>query len=490
LSKEGVVEERNRALKILENFGFLTAGRVIGDAFVFLLFVILSRFFGQEGIGQYSFAIGLTGFFAVFADFGLFQLTVKEAARLSGLLGTFYGQILSLRLFLSSISYVVLLLIIPFLPFSRESKLIIAIIGAYQLMSQLVDGLIAIFLAREDTHLAGLIEFSHKAAVAVVAIAVVIAGGSLMMSLAVLPVISVGQLVVAYLIVAKKYGRPRLMASLSSLKHLLREAMPYALSEWLSQVYSRVAIVFLGFTLGVVASGVYNVAYRVVFLLKFIPFFAAMAVFPLASRLYTYSRKEFESLYHKSMSSIILLGLPIAFGIWLIAPNLITLVFGETFHDSISVLRILTWMLLFGFLTSLMGVFLMSCDRQVERTKIQWKVALLNVVGNLVLIPSFGVKGAAVTALTSEILLATLFAVRLKKVIGWPRIGSRLIMGGIAVASFCLPFIFLRSLHIGVVIPMSALLYFLTLALFKKIRRNEVRLLLSLLKRESKRLVA
>ena len=48
--------------KIFKNFSFLTIGKVSGDFFTFILFIVLSRKFGQEGIGQYSFAVGLGGF--------------------------------------------------------------------------------------------------------------------------------------------------------------------------------------------------------------------------------------------------------------------------------------------------------------------------------------------------------------------------------------------------------------------------------------------
>ena len=49
--------------------------------FTFVLFVVLSRTFGQDGIGQYSFAMALTGFFGLFGDFGLYNLSVKEISR-------------------------------------------------------------------------------------------------------------------------------------------------------------------------------------------------------------------------------------------------------------------------------------------------------------------------------------------------------------------------------------------------------------------------
>jgi hypothetical protein len=62
------------------------------------------------------------------------------------------------------------------------------------------------------------------------------------------------------------------------------------------------------------AAGIYNVAYRVIFLLTFAPHFAATAIFPQASRLYATSHSEFKALYHNSLNLIILLGLPIYYG--------------------------------------------------------------------------------------------------------------------------------------------------------------------------------
>src|SRR5262249_55554717 len=102
----------------------------------------------------------------------------------------------------------------------------------------------------------------------------------------------------------------------------------------------------------------------------------------------------------------------------------------------------------------------------------------------------FGIKGAAVATLISETFLIILFMVRLKAVLGWPEVGSRLAISGLATASFFLPFAFFPSLSPGVVIPPSILLYSGTLVLFKGIRRNEVRTLAAVLKQSSRELAS
>jgi len=138
----------------------------------------------------------------------------------------------------------------------------------------------------------------------------------------------------------------------------------------------------------------------------------------------------------------------------------------------------------------MLGTFLTSCDRQVERTKSQWIAASVNVLGNMVLIPTFGVKGAAIATITAEAILVFLLTVRLREVLGWPHVGSRVAIGSFATASFCLLFTFFSSVPLGLVILISVLIYSGTLVLFNEIRRNELRTLVGMLKGESIRLIS
>jgi hypothetical protein len=142
-------------------------------------------------------------------------------------------------------------------------------------------------------------------------------------------------------------------------------------------------------------------------------------------------------------------------------------------------------LLLIGSLESILWVLLISCDRQVEVTRIQWTVAWVNVVGNLSLIPLLGLQGAAVAAVTSYTLFVMLLGRRLAAVCGWPQVGSRLAISGVATASFCLPLAFFPSLSMVVMIPASFLLYGGVLILFKEIRSNEVPFLVTLIKGKS-----
>ncbi len=473
--------------KVIHNFSYLVTGKILGDAFTFVFFVVISRTFGQEGIGQYSFAMALTGFFVVFADFGLNSLSIKEMSRFTGSISEYLGNILFLRLVFTITVFVLLFSIIPFLSFSRELIMTIAIIGTYQIINSQVDGFASVFIARQDMHFAGLIEFSLRMITAIIGIVVVKMGFGLLIALCVMPVVSMLHLVAAYSIVVKKYGRPKLVWSLTDIKQKMRDTVPYGLSAFINQLNTRLDVVFLGVIIGASASGVYNVAYRIVFLLMFVSRFMGQTLFPIASKLYVESHTKLRELYNKSLNYACLVGLPAASGLCLIAPELIELVFGPDFNESVLVMRYISWLLFIVFFRALMGVFLTSCDRQKDRTKSQWYSACLNIAGNAALIPLLGIKGAAIATLLSETFLVVLFAFRLKNILGWPNIWSRLAMGAIATAAFVSPLLIYRGLSLFVMVPLAILIYGGTLLLFNEIRRNEFRMLVSYFKSGSKK---
>lgn len=468
---------------IVRNFSYLTIGKILGDIFSFILFVMLSRTYGQDGIGHYSFAIALTGFFMVLADFGLTNLSIKDMSRRQGDIELYYSHIFTMRLVLTVLSYGLLVLMSLFLPGSFDAWLIIIIIGAYQILYAVLEGLGAVFIAHERMHYTSLIEFSAKATSAILCVAAILSEMTLVSVLAILPAVVTMHIIIAYVLVSRKYGQPRIRLTIERMKGVLRDAKPYALFAFLAQLSTRIDVVVLGVMLGAAAAGVYNVAYRIVFLLLFIPYFAGMSLFPVISRFqHAGSDKELEGLYHGALRVAILLGLPVASGIWLIAPELIDMIFGEQFEEAVSILRLLAMILLFASMKGIMGTFLTACDRQIDRTRSQWIAAWANVIGNVALIPIYGIKGAAYSTVLSEALLLFLIARKLRDLFGWPRIGSRVIIGGSGVAAFLIPLGGFTSLPMPIVVLIAVLIYVTVIMLFKEVRINEGKVLVSLFK--------
>ncbi len=220
----------------------------------------------------------------------------------------------------------------------------------------------------------------------------------------------------------------------------LKNAIPFGVSDFLTQLYGRIDVVLIGFLLSESFAGIYNVGYRTIFFLLFIPRFASITLFPVVSKLFHESKLEFQKMYTKSLNMMIIVALPISAGICLIAPKFIELVFSSKFSESSIILRLLSGLFLVSCLSNIMEIFLMASDQQNSRAKSIWIGAWISVLLNLSLILLLGIEGAAIAVVISSLLLVVLFALKLKPVVGLPHIKSRFLISVLGVLIFSLLF--------------------------------------------------
>lgn len=478
-ASEGVSMKRRH----FANFGSLAVTKFLADLFTFGLFLALSRVYGPDGIGVYSFAMAVVGFFAVAAEFGLTTLMVKDLSQRTERAGSYFGNLLFARLILSvlnlSLLAVVALLLFPD-PLTVQA---ILILGLYQILYYLLDGCLTLATAAEEMHINGLVELSLRVTITAAGIGLAVAGFPLTVVLLVFPAFTAIHLAAVFVLVTRRYVVPVFDISSDFLRAKLKEAIPYALSSFLLLVYSRVDILFLGFMVGEVAVGLYNVAYRVVFGMLIMTYYLSQALFPMASRLFKEDVDRFGALYEKGLRLAILMGVPMTAGMALVADPLILLFYGDEFATSGPILALLGGLILLGFLKNMIGMFLTAGGRQVDRTRSQVWAAITNVGLNAVLIPMFSLVGAAVATLTSETLLVLLYASQLGSLLGGlPHVGGRVVVSLLATTPFVALFLALPGQPLWVIIPASVLIYAGGLLAFPDIRRGELRVLLGILR--------
>jgi O-antigen/teichoic acid export membrane protein len=101
-------------------------------------------------------------------------------------------------------------------------------------------------------------------------------------------------------------------------------------------------------------------------------------------------------IYEVSLVNTLLLYVPAAAGIVLVAEPMIRLVFGADYTGASVVLQVLSLYIVFKAVTKLTDNGLNYLGRARDRAIFRVITAVLNVVLNVVLIPVFGVAGAAI----------------------------------------------------------------------------------------------
>src|SRR3954462_6460968 len=95
----------------------------------FFILAVIARRLGPQGLGSYSFALSLTAYFAIPANFGVGALATRELARDPDRVRPVLGEMVALQGVLCLVPYLLLVLLAPVLAADAESQKLIPIVG-------------------------------------------------------------------------------------------------------------------------------------------------------------------------------------------------------------------------------------------------------------------------------------------------------------------------------------------------------------------------
>ena len=464
-----------------------TSSLFIAQFFVSILSLILSiyiaRSLGDTIFGKYSFAIVFVSIFTIFSDLGYNTLLIRDVARNKSRANRYLNNIMSIRGVLSVIIFVFIIIIINVMGYPADTKNIVYLFGISALLVSLSDVFRVMFRAFEKMEYEAFIRILITIIKVSLGLLVLFLGYGIIELASVFLLLSVFDLLFTFLIYEKKLMKSKTELDFGFWRKTIKIALPLGMLSIFGLIYIRIDTIMLSVMKGDAVVGWYNAAYTLVLGFKAIPHLFMNALFPLMSYYYVSSKSSLKISYEKSFKYLLLLGLPIAVGITLLADRFIPLFYGQQFINSIIVLQILAWDVLLIFLCKCSSFLLVSSNKQNFMAIIVAFVALINVILNLFLIPSFGYVGAAIATIAAEsfLLIAylyfisrSIFKVSFHKIIVKPIIACG-VMGG---------FIFqFREINIAILIMISIIIYFGLLYLLKGISDDDISLFKKLIKK-------
>jgi PST family polysaccharide transporter len=193
----------------------------------------------------------------------------------------------------------------------------------------------------------------------------------------------------------------RWRASMPRAGRFLKDSWPLAFANLATILYMRIGQVMLGNILSDREVGVYSVAIRLAEMWYFIPMSIASSVFPSVIK----AKREDAALYGKRLemfySMMSMISLSVAAVTFLFADTIITVIFGAEYVDAGPVLSVYIWASVPVFLNIASSQHLIADNRTSVALYRTLAGAATNILLNIVLIPKYGVIGAAVAALLS-----------------------------------------------------------------------------------------
>ncbi|MDZ4865464.1 MAG: flippase [Gemmatimonadota bacterium] len=256
---------------------------------------------------------------------------------------------------------------------------------------------------------------------------------------------------------------------------ILRRGTPLVLQTLLGLLIFNSDLIFLRLFHSATVTGLYVAAYTLVSFLVNVGIAYGQSLLPALTRLGADPHAQGEQ-YRTSLAQVFAVGLPIAVGGAVLAPEIIGLAFGHQYQRSALPLAVLLWSVPAGYFRNVSLFSLVACGRQdlVLRTAVQ--SAILNLVLNLVLIPEFAMLGAAAATVLTELVRAGL-AVRNASLEGLrpPGVG-RFWRAMVAVGAMALILLPLAHQPLWVSLPAGVATFALVLSLTGGLRLSLTRL--------------
>ena len=192
------------------------------------------------------------------------------------------------------------------------------------------------------------------------------------------------------------------------------------------------------------------------------------AVYPVFSRLTPTSDPPVGPVYQRGLKLAVALTLPLAAGCFVLAGPLIGLLFGSSYEDAETALRLLAPAIALYPICYVTGYLLISQNRQRVLTWVYGLAAVENVLANFVLIPWLSLDGAALSTSISQLLAAIAFVVFAQRTAGrirWVRIAA----GPVLATALAAATMAALSDDFAVAVAAGTAVYLVTLVLFERL---------------------
>lgn len=405
------------AIKIIKNSSWLVADKVFTMIIGVFVTAIIARYFGPQNYGKFNYALSFVTLFTAFSTLGLEILIVKAIVDEEQDEGTILCTSFILRLcggvILTFVAFNVIKLIEP-----NDTKLHTLVVVLSLMMVFKAFEVIEYWIqAHQRAKISSIVRMVAYVIFAGFKLIMVLMGGTIVHFTIIytLDAITIGiGLVIAYYI--NREEKSKWKFDIKYAKSILSQSWYLILSSMMVTLYMQIDRVMLGAMMPTTEEvGIYSAATQVASMWYFVP----MAIITSFKPVIMSKKKTDEQSYIRSVQLLytIVAWLGIAFGVFILifSKSIINILYGPEYQKAANILTISIWAGTFAMLGSARSVW--SVTEGLQRYNVLYTTvgAIINIVLNYLLIPIIGGYGAAVATLISQITVAIIVPLFIKK---------------------------------------------------------------------------
>ncbi len=386
---------------LLKNFFSLATAEIISRLVGFVTTAYLARVLGAEAFGKLGFAQSFVSYFIIFGILGLNTYGIREVARDRERMKVLVGEILGLQIATTVLSCILLVGIALVLPKPDEVKWLIVVLSLSVFTHCLTMDWV--FRGLEQMEWVAIVGLIRNALYLVLIFSLVHGAVDLLLAAVTIVVSEFATVVAFYMLYRSRYGSILPVFASDHWSGILRSSLPLASVSLLIQIYYQLDIVMLGLWTTDVITGWYVSASTILLSIFGLGSLLGSTLYPTLSRLLRESPERAKILLQYAVRLVIAGSLPMAVGGIILAPQIITFVYGTGYEGAVLAFRVLLVSVVLSFCSIPYTTTLIARDARRYFLAATAAGAVINVFLNLLWIPRYQHVGAAAATVAAEV---------------------------------------------------------------------------------------
>lgn len=378
-----------------------------------ILFIYIGRLLGPDNAGIFNLGITYYTITMALSAWGLSELLIREVAHRRQESSHYLINYLPIRLTLNALAYGLLLLLLRLnLPYTPETKQFISVISLTIFPESLFILFQAMFIAHERVAPPAIVASINSILKLSIGFWILYHQADISLLAWLIPLSSLlNVLILLPFLIRLLHHTPQttpwhfnLSFSLSQMRFMLGFIIIGIFSTLDFQIDALLISIFLDTE----NLGWFSSAQTLVLGFWMMPTALRSALYPIMARYHQEDYNKLVRLYQVVNRYLIIIALPITVGVALLVNPIINLIYTDSFAPAAAVLQIMIWAVLFSFLDVPNARLMLIYNKQIWTAWITGISMMTNILLNLWLIPTLGIRGAAIARTVSSFLFTFL----------------------------------------------------------------------------------
>lgn len=387
--------------KVVSNASWILLCRVVQSVFALVINMITARYLGPADYGVINYASSIAAFLYPLASLGLGNILVQETIRYPEEEGQLYGTSMVLSLIASAFCMAGVWGFVTLANAGDRETVLVCVLFSFVLLAQGAELIRYWFQARYLSKYVSVISLCAYLVVSAYKIWLFSAGKSICW-LAVANALDYLLIALALMVTYRKLGGGKFAFSGRVARRMVSSSRHYIVSGMMVTVFAQTDKIMLNLMVGETATGFYSAAVGCAGLTSFVFTAILDSARPAVFEAEKQGREKFEKSVSLLYGLVIWLALAQSVAMTLFAKPMVWILYGDQYGPAVNALRVVVWYTTFSYIGAVRNIWMLAEGKQKYLWMINLSGAGANILLNALLIPVWGVMGAAVASLVTQ----------------------------------------------------------------------------------------